>query len=153
MSIYIASSWRNPGYPAVVVALREAGHDVYDFRNPVPGNNGFSWSQCGAAPMPWTPAEYRYALGSVPARRGFTFDMAALRACDACVLLMPCGRSAHLEAGWAAGAGKRLIVYLPEQLERVDEPELMYLMGGAAGRVLAFGRAELARALRGYTDE
>ena len=38
----------------------------------------------------------------------------ALRACDGCVLVLPSGRSAHLEAGWAAGAGKRVVVYVPE---------------------------------------
>ena len=31
--IYVASSWRDPYQPEVVAALREAGHEVYDFRN------------------------------------------------------------------------------------------------------------------------
>jgi len=44
MSIYVASSWRNTHQPSVVAALREAGHDVYDFRNPRPGDHGFHWS-------------------------------------------------------------------------------------------------------------
>ena len=35
--IYVASSWRNAFYPDVVKALREAGHEVYDFRNPPTG--------------------------------------------------------------------------------------------------------------------
>ena len=36
--IYVASSWRNEYYPEVVAKLREAGHDVYDFRNPPSGD-------------------------------------------------------------------------------------------------------------------
>jgi hypothetical protein len=41
------------------------------------------------------------------------------------VLVLSSGRSAHLEAGYAAGQGKRVIVYLhPDQFE----PELMYLL-------------------------
>ena len=48
--------------------------------------------------------------------------MEALKAADTCVLVLPCGRSAHAEAGWMAGAGKRVIVYIPEMVE----PELMY---------------------------
>ena len=32
--IYVASSWRNPYQPEVVAALKKAGHEVYDFRNP-----------------------------------------------------------------------------------------------------------------------
>ena len=42
--IYVASSWRNEYYPEVVEKLREAGHDVYDFRNPPSGDPGFKWS-------------------------------------------------------------------------------------------------------------
>ena len=36
-NIYVASSWRNGYYPEVVAKLREAGHEVYDFRNPPSG--------------------------------------------------------------------------------------------------------------------
>ena len=42
--IYVASSWRNSDYPEVVEKLREAGHDVYDFRNPPSGDESFKWS-------------------------------------------------------------------------------------------------------------
>ena len=42
---------------------------------------------------------------------------------DAFVLVMPCGRSAHLELGWAAGAGKPTAILLSD-----GEPELMYKM-------------------------
>ena len=44
MHLYIASSWRNTYYPEVVQALRDAGHEVYDFRNPPTDNkeNGYS---------------------------------------------------------------------------------------------------------------
>jgi hypothetical protein len=43
---------------------------------------------------------------------------------DTCVLVLPCGRSAHIEAGWMAGAGKDVFIL---QLAK-EEPELMYLM-------------------------
>ena len=32
MRIYVASSWRNPTQPVMVTTLRDAGHEVYDFR-------------------------------------------------------------------------------------------------------------------------
>lgn len=48
--------------------------------------------------------------------------------CDTCVLVLPCGRSAHLELGYAAGAGKQSFVLLsPDNFE----PELMYLLNTA----------------------
>lgn len=56
------------------------------------------------------------------AERQFEADLEALKAADTCVLVLPCGRSAHTEAGWIAGAGKRVIAYMPEMVE----PELMY---------------------------
>jgi len=37
-------AWRNEYYPEVVEKLREAGHDVYDFRDPPSGDPGFKWS-------------------------------------------------------------------------------------------------------------
>lgn len=39
--------------------------------------------------------------------------------CDLCVLVLPCGRSAHLELGYAVGAGKVTIVLIPDAQERV----------------------------------
>ena len=45
---------------------------------------------------------------------------------DVCVLVLPSGRSAHAEAGWMAGQGKLVMVYVPD-VERM-EPELMYLL-------------------------
>lgn len=127
MKIYVASSWRNTRQPAVVAALRAAGHVVYDFKNPREGDVGFSWKQIlDKKPQDWTPREYRdEVLTHTRASEGFSLDMNALTLCDACVLVLPCGRSAHLELGYATGAGKRTIVLLDD---RIDEPELMYLM-------------------------
>jgi len=126
--IYVASSWRNAAQPAVVTLLREAGHEVYDFRHPAPGNDGFRWSEMDGDWRQWTPQQFASMLrGNRIAYDGFAHDRAALDWCNTCVLLLPCGKSAHLEAGYAAGQGKRVIVYL--HAERF-EPELMYLLAG-----------------------
>lgn len=118
MRIYVASSWRNQIHPSVVDRLRKEGHDVYDFKNP-PSGTGFSWKQT-AAPgtdwQRWTTAEFRASLAHPIAESGFRSDMDALQSCDACVCVLPCGRSAHLELGWAAGAGKRSCVLLAPQV-------------------------------------
>ncbi len=102
MKIYVASSWRNDIQPHVVEALRKAGHEVYDFKNPRPGDNGFHWSDIDPDWQDWTPEQFIEGLRHPIAASGFASDMDALRDCDACVLVLPCGRSAHLEAGWAA---------------------------------------------------
>lgn len=45
--IYVASSWRSPYQPEVVAALRKAGHEVYDIRNPKDNPGGFHWADVG----------------------------------------------------------------------------------------------------------
>ena len=93
--IYVASSWRNEYYPEVVEKLREAGHEVYDFRNPPSGDPGFKWSSVSEDYMEWSPAQYRDMLQHPKAVRQFHNDIEAMEACDTCVLVLPCGRSAH----------------------------------------------------------
>lgn len=124
MKIYVASSWRNTRQPAIVDLIRSLGNDVYDFRNPAPGNDGFRWSEIDPAWQGWDAQSFREALAHPVAVKGFNLDMDALRWADGCVLVLPCGRSAHLELGWAVGAGKRTAVLL----EGRNEPELMYRM-------------------------
>jgi hypothetical protein len=124
MKIYVASSWRNQDQPHVVQALRDSGHEVYDFRNPDANNHGFHWSEIDRAWQEWTPEEFAIALDHPIAVDGFNRDMKALREAEAVILVMPCGRSAHLEMGYAIGAGKLTIIFMPNK----DEPELMYKM-------------------------
>lgn len=121
--IYVASSWRNPHQPAIVDLLRDNGHEVYDFRNP-PHNTGFAWHQIGLS-LPCSAVDYRNALLTHPrAAQGFMSDFNAMRWADTCLLVLPCGRSAHLELGWMAGAGKRTIILTQDD----EEPELMALL-------------------------
>jgi len=120
MKIYVASSWRNKYQPGVVKLLRENGHEVYDFRD----DQGFSWSEVDLEWKAWTPQDYLEGLKHPSAERGFNRDMTALRECDACVYVMPCGPSASMEMGWAVAAGKYVIVYVPE----LRDPDLMVKM-------------------------
>lgn len=124
MRIYVASSWRCARQPSVVEALRADGHDVYDFKNPEPGNQGFWWSEIDPNWQSWTEAEFLGGLSHKIAIAGFLRDENALRRSDLCVLVLPCGRSAHLEAGFAVGMNKKLAILLSPE-ERL-EPELMY---------------------------
>jgi hypothetical protein len=123
--IYLASSWRNEEQPDTVAALRAAGHAVYDFRHPKPGDDGFRWSEVDPDWQRWTPTAFRDGLQHPVAVAGFANDYDAMRWADTGVLLLPSGRSAHLEAGYFVGAGKELFVLTgPAPVE----PELMYKM-------------------------
>ncbi len=122
MKIYVASSWRNPRQPRVVTALKAWGYEVYDFRNPKAGNKGFHWSEIDHLWQQWSPRQYRSGLEHPLAIEGFELDKAAMLWAEVFVLVLPCGRSSHLELGWACGQGKPTIVLLDSQIE----PELMY---------------------------
>ncbi|AEI11835.1 hypothetical protein [Cellulomonas gilvus] len=121
--VYVASSWRNPDQPAVVAALRARGFEVYDFRNP-PGRSGFAWSSIDPQWESWTAEQYIAALDHPLAVAGFASDFDAMRWADTFVLVLPCGRSAHLELGWAVGAGKHTVVITRDG----EQPELMAKM-------------------------
>jgi hypothetical protein len=124
MRIYVASSWRNSYQPEVVKALRDEGFDCYDFRHPASGDDGFHWSEIDPAWQSWTPQQYRDALQHPLAQVGFAQDKLALQTADATVLVLPCGRSSHLELGYAKGLGQHTAVLMLEPCEA----ELMYLL-------------------------
>ena len=123
--IYVASSWRNTFQQMAVHTLRAASFEVYDFQNP-PNKAGFGWEQAalptGGADCP--QGVYLTALEHPRAIEGFNTDFDAMKWADTFVLVLPCGRSAHLELGWAVGAGKRTAVLLDDPCT----PELMYRM-------------------------
>lgn len=135
MKIYVASSWRNEKQPYIVKRLREEGFEIYDFKNatkPPYGENikdvvgGFHWSEIDEDWQKWTPAQFKYSLKHPTAQEGFNRDFVAMEECDATVMIMPCGRSAHLELGWAVGANRKAAILLSATGD--GEPELMYDM-------------------------
>ena len=126
MKIYVASSWRNLLHAGIVHALRRCGHEVYDFKNPGPGDTGFGWKQVmpgyGGPGSKVSPEEYRSGLAHPIAKAGYANDIGALRWCEAVVYVMPCGRSASWEFGYAMGQGKLGYVVMLSD----DEPDLMF---------------------------
>lgn len=105
-----------------------------------PGDDPVTWrhvgtryAACGiggAFAMPkkgsdWEQAdEYLRMIDQPRAVEGFDADFAAMQKADTFVMVLPCGKSAHLELGWAVGAGKRTAILLEDPVE----PELMYKM-------------------------
>lgn len=123
--VYVASSWRNTVQPLVVATLRNAGYIAYDFRNP-DEKTGFHWSDVYGevdheACTPW---EFIEALKDPLSDKGFASDFNAMMAADIFVMVLPCERDAHLELGWAAGAGKETHILLDSPCKA----SLMYKM-------------------------
>jgi hypothetical protein len=93
------------------------GYEVFDFKL----NTAFYWSEKDYI----SPAIFIDTLDtSSGAEANFTYDKSGLDWCDTCVLLLPCGNSAHLEAGYAVGQGKKTIIVTDVYPHVI--PELMY---------------------------
>lgn len=115
-SIYLMGSLRNRGVPILANAIEAIGIEAFD-----------SWQSPGPdADDHWREYEkargrtYEQALRGHSARHVFEFDRQHIERCDAAVLVMPAGKSAHLELGYALGLGKYGFILLPEEPERWD---------------------------------
>ncbi|KFN07251.1 MULTISPECIES: hypothetical protein [Paenibacillus] len=120
--IYIASSWKNAEQVQTLAAqLREVGFQVDDFTDDSRGRFVFHYSEFAGL----EELDAISFLQHDQARRAFNEDKKWLDWADAVVLLLPAGRSAHLEAGYAKGCGKRLVIYQPGRFP-TGEFDVMY---------------------------
>ena len=121
MKIYVASSWANVDQNIVVKALQSEGFDVYDFREPTFEGKDFKWSQIlekfdhDKQLSPFT--DFMVALNDPIVEKTFDADWEAMERSDACVMVLPCGNSAHLEFGYFVGAHKPCIIYISNQFK------------------------------------
>jgi hypothetical protein len=119
--IYLIGSLRNAQIPHIGKALRGAGCDVFD-----------DWWGAGEkADDAWKEYEairgrnYADALMGEAATTIFLFDKSHLDRCSCGVLVLPAGKSGHIELGYLVGQGKPTYVLFPEEPER-DRWDLMY---------------------------
>lgn len=115
-SLYLIGSLRNPEVPNIASRLRGDGYDVFD-----------DWYAAGPeADDYWQKYEkakghtFSQALLGAAALNVFQFDKRHLDEADAAVLVMPGGKSAHLELGYLLGCGKPGWILLDKEPERFD---------------------------------
>lgn len=125
MKVYVASSWRNWRQPYIVKDLRNAGHEVYDFKNPPNGMTEPVFELIDKGWKKWTPQQYISALNHPQAIETFTCHVKAIHWADVTLMVQPCGVSSGIELGFAAGLGKETATFVDE-----GEPELMLKVGG-----------------------
>jgi hypothetical protein len=114
--IYLIGSLRNPAVGDVAKALRDKGYVVFD-----------NWRAAGeTADDAWRDYEqarnhsYKMALDGPSAKAIFEFDKRNLDHSDMAVLVMPAGRSCHLEMGYMLGRKLPGFVLLDKDPERFD---------------------------------
>lgn len=115
-TIYLIGSLRNPEIPSIGNKLRETGWDVFD-----------DWHAAGPkADDEWQRYEnergrsYKAALAGYAARHVFAFDLAHLGRSTHGLLVLPAGKSGHLELGFLIGQGKPGYVLFDKVPERYD---------------------------------
>ena len=115
-TVYLIGSLRNPKTVEVANAIRRLGFDVFD-----------DWMAAGKiADDSWRDYEkarghsYAEALAGLAAKHVFEFDLLHLNRCDIAVLLMPAGKSAHLELGYCIGKGKPGFILFDVDPKRYD---------------------------------
>jgi hypothetical protein len=137
--IYLIGSLRNPRLPELGIRLRAYGFDIFD-----------DWFAAGPeADDCWQKYEqergrsFGEALNSPAANNVFNFDKRWLDKANTVVLMMPAGKSGHLEFGYSIGRGARGFVFFPD-----GEPERWDVMYQFATGV-AFNEKALVELLEG----
>lgn len=96
--VYLIGSLRNDNVPTVGASLRDAGFDVFDDWHAAGPEADDYWQRYERA----RGRTYREALRGAAAQNVFAFDKRHLLEAAAVVLVLPAGRSGHLEFGWTA---------------------------------------------------
>ena len=122
--IYLIGSLRNPEVPKIGKALREeTGYEVFD-----------DWFAGGPeADDAWKRYEqerghiYDEALQGFAANHVFEYDYYHLNRASMGVLILPAGKSGHLELGYLIGQGKPGFILLDD----VDRWDVMYRLANS----------------------
>ena len=128
--VYIATSWSNEHYDEVREFVTSAGLDVSDWRQ-----EPFRFSDCkgGAGAelagdwQDWPyEAWHQRAFEDDHVTWGAEKDWKLLAQSEAVILAMPCGRSAHMEAGVAIGTSRPVLIWYPDKKQSWDGPDLIH---------------------------
>ena len=123
MKVYLASSWKNATEVRQMASfLRESKYEVDAFCDESTGRYVFSWTEIVFDKDDLDAISF---LEDHRAQNAFEEDKRWLDWADAVLLMLPCGRSAHLEAGYCAGQGKRLVIYSEDGFPQ-GEFDVMY---------------------------
>ena len=114
--VYLIGSLRNPAVLTLANDLRKLGYGVFD-----------DWMAAGPdADDYWRDYEkqrghnFREALAGHAAYHVFEFDRKYLDWADIGILLLPAGKSGHIELGYLIGRGCTSYIVYPEEPERFD---------------------------------
>jgi hypothetical protein len=115
--IYLIGALKNENVPILAEKIRKLGYDVFDDWYSAGPEADSYFNQYRLA----RGLNYKDALNSYAARHIFEFDKLHLDRADIVVLVMPAGKSGHLELGYSIGKGKTGYILMDGEPERVDQ--------------------------------
>jgi hypothetical protein len=149
VKLYVASSWKNEHMCRILAGvLRDYGHEVDCFCDPASGRFVFRWPELVSNlsnPADLQKYNAQSFLADERTQRAFAEDKKWLDWCDGVVLVLPSGRSAHLEAGYAVGRGKPVWAW-----GKIPDGEFDVMYGFFAG---LYNGNELSKCLRDIAAE
>jgi len=142
--IYIIGSLRNEKIPHIAKELRKLGFKVFDdWFSPGPDADEF-WRKYEKV----RGSTYKEALRNAAGKHVFEFDKGHIDESQIGVLIMPAGKSGHLELGYMIGQGKPCFVFFEEEPERWDVMhQFAFENGGSICVTLDELKAELKKLL------
>lgn len=135
--IYVAGSLKSPRPREIANLLRLEGHKVFDDWHAAGWNADTEWKEYEKA----RGHTFREALVGAFAEHGFAFDRTNMLASHVFVLVLPAGKSGHMELMFCQGIGIKGIVYMDREPEDWD---LMYKFVNK----IVIGEQELLEELR-----
>jgi|CXWL01.1.fsa_nt_gi hypothetical protein len=136
MCIYLIGSLRNQAIPEIAQKIRALGLEVFDDWHAAGPEADDAWQHYETS----RGHDYKQALKGWAARHVFGFDYHHLSRASAAVLVLPAGKSAHLEAGWMIGKGKPVYFLFDKAPERFDQ---MYAFALTTGGDIFFNEKDL----------
>lgn len=116
MKLYLIGSLRNPAIPEIANAIAELGVEVFADWHCAGEKADDSWQAHETA----RGKTYAQALEGYAANHVFSFDKHHLDTSDMAVLVLPAGKSGHLELGYMAGRGKPCWILFDQNPPRWD---------------------------------
>ena len=136
-SIYIIGALKNRAIMELANELRTAGFDAFDdWLTPGPEADSFLLEY-----EKKRGRNYKEALKGHAAQHCFTFDKKHIDRCAMAVMVMPAGKSGHLELGYVIGQGKKGYILFDQEPDRMD---IMYNFATD----IFFSREELIQRLK-----
>jgi nucleoside 2-deoxyribosyltransferase len=138
--IYLIGSLKNKEIPHIANKLRELGFEVFDdWFSPGPEADDF-WRDYEKT----RGSTHQQALNNYAGRHIYEFDKYHIDRADIGILVMPAGKSGHLELGYLIGKNKTCFILFKEEPEKWD---IMHIFSKENGGDICYSFEELREGL------